>query len=242
MHTTLSKSSLLILFVSLSTVPAALAQPDARTFQSFFREGTHMGKLYGDVGLEFSDFDYGDIITVGGQIGFPIGRLFELGATLNFVNQDYNFVENRSGLSDLTVVGRYLLHIGQTRTSVGGGITLPIGDEELGYGRVDFTTFGAFRHTINSTLAITSVFGIEFLDRGNDHDASLRLGGGAIYQTKNNLQLLGELTFLTLPDYALLSFGVDYRLNSGARLRPALGIGLDNGSPDFVLIFRALFL
>ncbi len=216
---------------------------NARTFQNFFLEGSHIGSVYGDAGLAFSDFDGGNVVTLGGQVGFPIGTSFELGVALGFITIDPEVGNNRSGLSDLSVTGRYLVAQGQTDISVGGGLTLPIGDEDVGQGNnVNINVFGALRHIANASLGITGVFGVDFIEQGNDYDASLRLGGGLIYRSSPRLQLLGELSFLTDADYALLSFGVDYRLNSGTRLRPALGLGVDDGAPDFELILRFLFL
>lgn len=215
----------------------------ARTFQNFFLEGSHVGSVYGDVGFDFSDFDGGNVINLGGQVGFPIGRSFELGVALDFITIDPEVGNNRSGLSDLAVIGRYLVSQGETDISVGGGLTLPVGDEDVGQGEgININVFGALRHMANRKLGITGVFGVDFIEQNDDYDASLRLGGGLIYRSSPKLQLIGELSFLTDVEYALLSFGVDYRLNSGARLRPALGLGVDDGAPDFELLFRFLFL
>ena len=215
----------------------------ARTFQNFFFDGSHVGKLYGDVGFQLSDLENRNVFNVGGQIGFPIGRSFELGGMLNFITIDYESSENRSGFSDLTVIGRQWVSRGSTDISVGGGLTLPIGDEDVQQGmNVNLHFFGALRHRVNASVGVTGVLGIDFLEEGDDYDASLRLGGGVIYRSSARMQLLGELNILTDPDYALLSFGIDYQLSSGSRLRPALGIGVDNGAPDFVLILRLLFL
>lgn len=216
---------------------------NARTFQNFFLDGSHVGSVYGDAGLGFSDFDRRNVVNLGGQVGFPIGRSFELGVMLDFITIDPEVGNNRSGLSDLGIVGRYLVSSGETDISVGGGLTLPIGDEDVGQGDdVNINVFGALRHTASATLGITGVLGVDFLEEGDDYDASLRLGGGLIYRSSPRLQLIGELSFLTDVEYALLSFGVDYRMNSGSRLRPALGLGVDDGAPDFELLFRFLFL
>ena len=218
---------------------------NARTFQNFFIEGSHLRTVYGDVGVEFSDFDAFNILNVGGRIGFPIGEAFELGAELDFVSFDVEseFAEDQSGLSDLAVTGRYLVSSGDTDISIGGGLTLPIGDEDIGQGEdVNINIFGALRHITAGSLGITGVLGIDFFDQGDDYDSSVRIGGGIIYPANPNLQLIGELTILTDPDFALLSFGVDYMLNESTRLRPALGAGLDDGAPDLVLVISLLLL
>jgi hypothetical protein len=43
------------------------------------------------------------------------------------------------------------------------------------------------------------------------------------------------LSIRTEGDYILLSGGVDYPMKSGGRLRGALGLGLDDGAPNFAL-------
>ncbi len=234
---------ILLFLILLMFFEESSSAQHARTFQNFFLEGSHVGSIYGDLGLEFNDFDGGDITYFGGQVGFPIGTSFELGGTLNFISIDPDNGNNSSGVSDLALTGRYLASRGETDISIGGGLTLPIGDEDVGQGRdIDINVFGALRHITNTTWGITGVLGVDFIEQGDDYDASLRLGGGVIYRSSTALQLIGELTMLTDSDYALLSFGADYRLRSGSRLRPALGLGVDSGAPDFALILRILFL
>ncbi len=220
----------------------AHAQPDARNFQNFFKEGTHVGSFYGDVGLNYSDNNGANVIDIGAQVGFPVSRSFELGLDLVYISVDPELGNNFGGLSDLGVTGRLLVSSRNvTQISVGGGLTLPVGDEDVGQGDVDLNVFGALRHAANPTLAITGVFGIEFIEVGDDYDYSLRLAGGVVYQSDPDLQFLAELTFLTDRDWALLTLGADYRLRNGNRLRPAFGFGIDDGSPDLVLLARILF-
>ncbi|MBX2819348.1 MAG: hypothetical protein KTR29_06685 [Rhodothermaceae bacterium] len=219
----------------------ALAQK-APTFQNFFLEGAHQHSVYGDLGITFSDFPGANFLQMGGRIGFPLGYNFELGITIDFLSIDPQFGDNIDGISDPMVVGRYLVQEGNTDISVGAGFSLPIGDEDVGGGDgVDFNLFGALRHYLNDALAIAGVLGIDFVEIADDYDASLRLGGAAIFRTNNpDLQLIGELTILSEGDFTLLTFGVDYRVSDSARLRPALGLGLDDGAPDVALALRLL--
>ena len=223
----------------------AFAQPnqsEVRLFQNFFLDGSQVGQVYGDVGLVFSDFDNVNVLDLGGRIGFPIGNTFELGVELHYFNFDPVIGEDRSGVSDINVTGRVLVSNGPTNISVGGALTVPVGDEDIGQGNVNINAFGAIRHPAGNRLAITGVLGIEFMDRNDDYDASLRLGGGLIFQTNQGWHIVGELNFLTERDYALLTAGIDYALGSSARIRPALGLGLDNGAPDLALLLGILFM
>lgn len=222
--------------------PATARAQKAPTFQNFFLEGAHQHTVYGDLGLVFSDFPGANFLQMGGRIGFPLGYNFELGVTIDFLSIDPEFGNNIDGIMDPMVVGRYLIQEGNSDISVGAGFSLPIGDEDIGGGDgVDFNLFGALRHYVNDMLAISGVLGIDFVEQFDDYDASLRLGGAVIYRTNNrDLQLIGELTILSEGDFTLLTFGVDYRVGNSARLRPALGLGLDDGAPDIALALRVL--
>lgn len=234
---------LFALALLLLLFPGLARAQSAPTFQNFFLEGSQQHTVYGDLGLTFADYNFANFLFFGGQIGFPLGYNFELGITLNFLNVDPEFGNNSSGLTDPTVVGRYLVQEGETDISVGAGLTLPLGEEEVGGGDgVDLNIFGALRHYLNASLAISGVLGIDFVeDFDEDYDASLRLGGGVIYQTNNpDLQLIGELLILSEGDFSILSFGVDYRVGNASRLRPALALGLDDGAPDVSLVLRLL--
>lgn len=233
---------LLAVLMLAALLPSTARAQKAPTFQNFFLEGAQQHSVYGDVGIVFSDFPGANFLLMGGRIGFPVGYNFELGVTIDFLSIDPQFGNNIDGITDPMVVGRYLIQEGTSDISVGAGFSLPIGDEDVGGGDgVDFNLFGALRHYLNDVLAISGVLGIDFVEQFDDYDASLRLGGAAIYRTNNrDLQLIGELTILSEGDFTLLTFGVDYRVGNSARLRPALGLGLDDGAPDIALALRVL--
>ena len=69
-----------------------------------------------------------------------------------------------------------------------------------------------------------------------DYETSLVLAGGLIYPHSEQLNFVGEAVLRTEGDYFLISGGADYKLQSGGRVRGALGIGLDDGAPDFSLL------
>ncbi len=216
---------------------------DVRAFTNFYQDGTLVGSLYGEALFQFGDFDFANLTTLGARVGFPIGASFELGTELFFLNLDPEFGDNLSGVSDLGVYGRYRLNTTGPSITVGGSITLPVGEENLGQERVNLGTFGAIRHAASPDLTLLGTLGIEFLEFDDDYEASLRLGGGLVYQTNGALHVLGELTILSESDFVLLSGGIDYPLpNGGSRLRAALGVGLDDGAPDLQLILALLFM
>ena len=67
----------------------------------------------------------------------------------------------------------------------------------------------------------------------DDRELSLLLGAGAIYPINAQINIIGEVNFRSNVDFIFLTGGVDYKFFRGDRLRGVLGIGLDDGAPDF---------
>ena len=226
------------------TSTVAMSQPylhsDVRSFQSFFRDGTIVGSPYVDGGIVFSDYDFLNTFALGARGGLPITNAFEIGASLALFSIDPEAGDGETGLTDLEVSGRYLVLDDENQVTVGGFITLPIGDEDIGQSRTNFGIFGALRYPASEDITILGNAGLDLLDFA-DYEASLNLGGGAIFKTESDLSILAELAIQTFTDVVLLSGGVDYPI-TGARLRGSLGVGLDDGAPDFQLALSALLM
>ncbi len=142
-------------------------------------------------------------------------------------------------------------------------MTLPIGDENIAQGKLNFGAFGALRHPMENGMVITGTVGLDFdetkeityeaptfngttftgggFKEETKYKTSFVLGGGVIYRTNDQLNVVGEFTMKTEVDYMLLSGGADYYMQEGIRVRGALGIGLDDGAPDFLIMGSTLF-
>ncbi len=174
---------------------------------------------------------------MGVRGGYPFTPKFELDAGLDFINTNPdNNGEGESGLSDLFVLGKYKVYEQTTKITAGGYITLPIGSEKLGQENFNFGAFGALRHPLQTKTALTAALGLDFLEFGDDREFSILLAGGLVQQLNNQVNLVGELKIETERDYAMLSGGIDFELNSAGQLRGALGLGLDDGAPDIALL------
>ena len=219
-------------------------------FQSYFYDApiTKMG--YGQGGLKFSDFEFSNSFRIGVMGGYPINDKIEAGAELHYINISPDEGDGQSGISDLGVFGRYNLYDqNKTNLSVGAMATLPIGEEKIGQSKLNFGAFGAVRHGLNNNMMLVGTIGLMFfektefefnpntfkVDEKTSYDNYLNLGFGAIYQVNSQLNIVGELSMQTEFDYMMLSGGADYKLSSG-HLRGALGIGLDDGAPDLMLM------
>ena len=213
---------------------------DVHLFQTFLRDAPISKNIYAEGGLSYSDFDNASIFGIALQGGFPINPKIEIGANWGFLNFSPENGDGESGLSDLTVSGRYLIMPEKTNIAAGAFITLPVGKEEIGQSTTDFGAFGALRHPLNNGMVITGVIGLDFLEikTGDDSDreTSLLVGGGLIYPATDQLHILGEFNLQTEGDFAMISGGVDYRLKMGSKIRGMLGLGLDDGAPDFMIM------
>ena len=235
---------------------------DVHLFQNFYRDATITTAPYVDGGLSYSDYDGGSILGIGATGGYAVMPNLEVNAMLNFVNfsgEGYS----ESGLSDLLVAGRYNLVPGPTKISAGGYLTLPIGEEKVGYSKLNFGAFGAVRHPLANGMVVTGTLGLDFMETTKfegggvkfengqyvfeqpkevtEYENSLLIGAGVIYPQSDVLNIIGELVIKTEGDYMMLSGGGDYKLANGGRVRGALGIGLDDGAPDFALMGSYLF-
>lgn len=214
---------------------------EVNLFQTFFQDATIAKTPFGEGLFQFSDYDYGSSIDLAVLAGLPISPQFQMSGGLGFRNisrdvpAGLNIDGSSSGITDLLVSGRYNVVQGPTPITVGGLITLPIGSEDIGESSFDFSGFGSLRHALQGGVVITSTVALEFIETGPNRDTSLLLAGGVIYPGANNLNWIGELNIRTEGNYILLSGGVDYLLASGGRLRGGLGLGLDDGAPNFQL-------
>jgi hypothetical protein len=212
------------------------SQDDVHLFQTFFKDTPISPTYYGEGGIAFSDFGQANAFQVLLRGGLPFTPKFEMGVEVSYINVSPDQGDGQSGISDISVSGRYNVLSTDTKVSVGGFLTLPVGEEKIGEGNTNFGAFGALRHPFPSGLVLTGVLGLEFLEAGDNRETSLLLGGGVIYPTSDQLSIVGELNLQTEGDFALLSGGVDYDLTAGNRLRGAIGLGLDDGAPDFMFL------
>ncbi|MBN1561178.1 hypothetical protein JW998_13070 [candidate division KSB1 bacterium] len=257
---TLALSSIII----LSTVGMSKDRTDeVHLFQNFYRDATIASNPYGEAFLNYSSYEYGSMFAMGVQGGYGITPVLELNANLGYASFNPEQGDGTSGLTDPTVAGRYLVfNQNNLRIAAGGLVTLPIGAEEAGYGHLNFGAFGATRYTLSNGMAITGTVGLDFyetidyeyipptfengqlvggtFEEKTEYKNSLLLAGGLIYPATDVLAIVGELLFITDRDYGMLSGGVDYLVQANGRVRGAIGLGIDDGAPDVMLMVSYL--
>jgi hypothetical protein len=226
------------------------ATDEVRLFQNFFQDAPIAVNPYGEGFFQYSTFDNDfSTIDVAVQGALPVADKLQLGGGVGFRSISPGVGDGQSGISDLLVSGRYNVMPGPTSISVGAFATLPVGSEDIGEGTFDFSGFGSLRHYLPSGMALTGTFGLEFIEtktfrfnpitgqtqEGSNRDTSVLIAGGLIYPTRNGINIVSELSIRTEGDFVLLTGALDYALKTGGRVRGGIGIGLDDGAPNFAL-------
>ncbi len=215
---------------------ASATMDDIRFFNNFHTDAAHASGMFAEgIAAYFSDDD-ADGMLLGVQGGAPVAPNIEVGVSVGFLSVDYDYSGSESGLTDPTIVGKYhLKNWENNQLTVGVHITLPVGDEDVGHGDTDIGVFGAIRHPLNNRMVLMGTAGLTSLDQENDREFSLDLGGGLIYKVDNSLHGIAELTMATEVEQMELTLGADYAVQNNGSIRGAIALGLDDGSPDFVM-------
>lgn len=258
---TLSRMILCAAVSLLALAPRAEAQPAARTadrpaytstedlndvrpFQAWVQDAVITEGVDLEPLVEFSNLDFANALFAGARIASWVRPDLEVGARFGVVHLDPEDligmeVEGQTGASDLFLHARY--HIptdeGMPRIAVGGGFDVPLGKEEAGEGSADFIAFVAGRYGIAEGVELLAHAGLESLEQADGRENGLRLGGGAILPLTDDLAAITEFVIGTAKEFAAVSGGLDLELPPGGHLRAGLSLGLDNGAPDYQLVF-----
>ena len=201
--------------------------------------------------IAFSNYDGGSAFSMGARGVYPVNEKLEIDAQLHFANSKIDNFDGKSGLTDIGVYGRYFLKKqDKTTFSAGGVITLPIGSDKLyssnylfqalGSSVLNFGAFGAMRHILQNGMIFTANAGLFFFEApsysDSDRETSFNIGVGTIYPYSAKMNIVGELYQMSKFDFMMLSGGVDYNLGKGKKARGMLGLGLDDGAPDLMIL------
>ncbi len=247
----------IILITAFSSTPLfSQNQLDqTRLFQSYFFDSPISAHPYGEGAISLENYEYANIIGVSASGGYPVNEKIEIELDWGFSNISPEEGDGESGIRDIRVYGRYSIKNDRQKSlSAGGYISLPVGSEDIGAGKLNVGGFAAGRYYLENGMAITGNFGLVSIEvteyTGGDYDAgtgtvtpleeetsheiSVRLGGGFIYPVNEFTGIVGELAIQSKYDFMMLSGGIDYKAGKG-RIRAMLGLGLDDGSPDFMV-------
>jgi hypothetical protein len=234
---------LFIAAIGLSVAQISWAQStkdDVRFFEHFFDDAAVVKSMHVEAVGIYADSDVASAFILGAQGGMPINAQLDVGARWSFNSLDFDNGGSESGISDIDLWGRYQLKSqSKANITVGGTLTVPVGDEKIGEDSLNFGGFVAARMPIDNRMVVMGSVGLNFVEIGgpfgDDRELSIHLGGGAIYQLNTQTHLTGEVAIDTEEDYFALTGGIDHKISSAGRIRGALVVGLDDGAPDFGL-------
>ncbi len=239
---------MLVAFVMCTIVLGILplqAQNSVHLLQSFQYDASIANTFYGEAGLLYVNFADADVTEtiIAARGGIPINDKMEVVAQWAYVNITPDNFDALNGLADIGLFGRYnFYNNGITYISAGPFLTLPIGEEDVGQGNLNFGGFCALRHILRSGLVITGNIGLEFYETWEwegdkmeeKYTNQILLGAGAIFPVSGDTHIIGEFYMKGDMDYSVLSGAVDHKLGPG-RIRAGIGIGLDDGAPDLMI-------
>lgn len=211
---------------------------DVRPFRAWVTDAVFTRGVDVEPQLIRQDFDGASVLIAGARLAAWVADGFELGGDWSFASIDPENGDGDSGLRDLGVYGRYRIPVDESLVfAVGGESTIPFGDESVGGGALDFRGFGALRYDADGNLTFLANAGIESVERFDDHDLGLFIGGGTIVPLTEETAIIAEIDISTATDASQITAGVDYELPPGGHLRAAIGLGLDDDAPNWELIF-----
>jgi hypothetical protein len=199
-------------------------------FNNYLRDVPISENAYVEPMFMYMGYEGASGYTFSAFLGFPIREKMEIQLWIPYMKVSYKS-RSESGLIDPVIIGRYLISQNDnTKYSLGAGLDVPIGSEDMGQGMgPDFTLFGALRHRLQSGLVLCANGGVGFdMNYKDEYESGLNLGGGFIYPSDESLSFIGEII---IPDVTIFG-GIDYRTGSG-HIRSGVALPLEEDAPDF---------
>lgn len=252
---------LLVIALVVPVVAEAQVSPDTRLLQRPEWDGAVFTGVYLDGQFRYQKWDKRwdkmDSLLVGPTFAMSFAEMpqLETGARFFVVNSNPKHGKSETGFSDIDIWGKWQFLDDPLLLSAGILFTIPTGAEKVlnpkASGEFNFEFFGAGRYYATDMLALVGHIGFRFNDdmkykvHGTrwryDGETQFLLGFGVICEVTPELNILGEINFATeayknVHSDTELTAGVQYDFTPDFCTRGGIGIGLDNGAPDFELI------
>ncbi len=236
-------SALVAYFLLAGSASAVDMMDDIRLFQNYFSDAVTLQARQAEVTAVIADDDVFSSFVLSVQGDMPLDNGIDIGARWALVNMEPDTGKSVNGLDDLTLGGRLHWDVASEKTNVslGGTVSLPVGDDNIGAANLDVGGFAALRHHVEEGLVVTGKLALVSVEVGNDRDLSLQLGAGAIYHYSDKIFLVSELELQSKTKYSVLSVGADYSVDPAAHFRGSIQLGAGDGAPDLGLLASYLF-
>ena len=235
--------------------PSQSDRDSRRLFQRFAEDSAIIPTGWAEGQLSYEHVDHGvERANLDGLFAFALGRTNEAGVRLGFewLNAESPDADG-SGIDDINVYFKHRLFNGESHCALGGLMKLGIASEEegLGTGKTDFEFFGACRADTRGAT-FTGNLGARYNGQPDaplpDAEVSFLAGGGIILPTGNEVSVVIEATW---ESERLDGLGNDARLILGLQgvatrpgfgFRGALALPLTDATPDYQILFGAVYL
>ena len=225
----------LVMMIGLLSAAFSQTTTSIHLFQNYFWDADVTDTAYDEAFVDLRSYDFGSTNSFGIKGGFALTPQFEMNGQLALVSRSVKNVDSNFGLSDLLVSVRFLPYQQNgTTLAVGAQLILPLGDEDVGYGRGGFGMFGALRRKVSEKALLAASMGVDIVPEvvGVDENvAALKIGGGWIQSLDQRTHIIAEAVLISRVDYLVISGGLDHLLANNAHLRVVLGLGMDKESP-----------
>ena len=188
-----------------------------------------------------------DVFELRPLFAMNVAEDLEFGARLGIAQREPDNGSGDTGLTDLDLWGKISLVSDPVKISAGLVLSLPTGDGDtlLGTGETNVEFFGAIRKDF-SKLTVAGNVGVRInqdQDLNSNHAEgknSLLVGAAVLIPAGAKTVLSAEWAIETerlegLNNYSTLLAGAEYRYSEDLSFRAAIGGGLSEGSPDFLL-------
>ncbi|MDP8214433.1 MAG: transporter [Candidatus Euphemobacter frigidus] len=249
-----------LVLLLLPAVVEAQVSPDARLLQKAEWDGAVVTGPWLRGQFRYQKFDKIKGWGLGPTYAMCIPNLerLEVGGRFWFLSMKPDGGSNESGMSDIDLWGKYQFLDDPLLLSGGIMFTLPTGSEKVIHpwasGELNFELFGALRYYITDIFALIGHMGLRINGDADkkvggqkikyEGETQFELGAGMIYQVAPELNLLTELNLATeaykdMDNDIELTGGAEYLINEMLSLEGGIGVGLDDGAPDFEVIVQA---
>ncbi len=246
--------------VLLPAIASGQVSPDDRLLQRTEWDGAVVTGPYLEGQFRYQKWDNAKGWLIGPTFAtsFPDLPQLETGARAWVISMNPDGGSSETGFSDIDLWGKYQFIDDPILLSGGIMFTLPTGGEKIIHprasGEFNFEIFGALRYYVTDVFALIGHTGIRINADADvkiggvkgtlDGETQFEIGGGTIFDVTPELDILGELNIATeaykdTDNDIELTGGVNYSFSEYFAGRGGIGIGFDDGAPDFELILGA---